>query len=147
MHHGSIAPFMTTDHRHCDEHLAAAEEHVQKKRWPDAEAAFTSWRRALDCHLAREENLLFPAFERATGNTEGPTAVMRLEHAQMRDLVESLAQALAARDGKRFLSLCESLMLLVQQHNMKEENVLYPMCDQLLANRQVLVGEIAALSR
>jgi hemerythrin-like domain-containing protein len=71
---------------------------------------------------------------------------MRLEHAQMRDLVESLAKALAARDGKRFLSLTESLMLLTQQHNMKEENVLYPMCDQLLADRQSLVGEIAALS-
>jgi DUF438 domain-containing protein len=145
MHHGSIAPFLTADHRHCDDRLAATEAHVQAKRWNDAEEAFASWRRALQCHLSREERLLFPALERATGDDEGPTAVMRIEHAQMRDLVESLAAALAARDVKRFLGLSESMMVLAQQHNMKEENVLYPLCDQLLDNRQALVGEIAAL--
>lgn len=144
MNHGSIAPLMTADHRHCDEFLATVEEHVQKKRWEAADAAFAQWRAALLCHLAREEEMLFPAFERATGHSEGPTMVMRAEHAQMRDLLEPMAQALAARDGKRFLDLSDSLMVLMQQHNMKEEQVLYPMCDHVIDDREGLAGQIAA---
>ena len=41
----------------------------------------------------------------------------------------------------RSLSQAESLLIMMQQHNMKEENVLYPMCDQHL------VGEPAVLER
>ncbi|TRZ68118.1 MAG: hemerythrin domain-containing protein, partial [Rhodocyclaceae bacterium] len=29
--------------------------------------------------------------------------------------------------------VAETLLILMQQHNMKEENILYPMCDQALA--------------
>jgi len=33
----------------------------------------------------------------------------------------------------RPLSLAESMMILLQQHNMKEEQMLYAMCDRVLA--------------
>ena len=32
-----------------------------------------------------------------------------------------------------YLGVAETLLIMMQQHNMKEENVLYPMCDQHLA--------------
>ena len=63
----------------------------------------------------------------------GPTAVMRSEHAQIRELMEAAAAAIDARDADDFSGYAETLHIMTQQHNMKEENVLYPMCDQHLA--------------
>ena len=42
-------------------------------------------------------------------------------------------EALAAQDAEDYAGNAETLLILTQQHNMKEENVLYPMCDQHLA--------------
>ena len=58
--------------------------------------------------------------------------VMRGEHEQMRALVSQANDALAVRDKGQFLGLAETLMMLTQQHNMKEENILYPMMDQCI---------------
>ena len=63
----------------------------------------------------------------------GPTRVMRAEHAQMRELLAAAGEALAAEDADDYAGNAETLLILAQQHNMKEENVLYPMCDQHLA--------------
>ena len=40
--------------------------------------------------------------------------------------------------------LAQSLLVLIQQHNMKEEQVLYPMADQVLAAPGEVVAEMAA---
>ena len=63
----------------------------------------------------------------------GPTQVMRTEHRQMRDLLADLARAVAARRADDFAGHGETLVILMQQHNLKEENILYPMCDSSLA--------------
>ncbi len=34
-----------------------------------------------------------------------------------------------------YLGYAETLLIMMQQHNLKEENVLYPMCDQHLSSR------------
>ena len=37
----------------------------------------------------------------------------------------------------------ETLLIMTQQHNMKEENILYPMCDQHLADvSEALIGRL-----
>jgi DUF438 domain-containing protein len=84
--------------------------------------------------LRREEQTLFPAFEARTGMTMGPTQVMRMEHGQMRELIDAAVDALQAGNTDDFFGQTETLLIMMQQHNMKEENVLYPMCDQHLAD-------------
>ena len=74
----SIVDFMTQDHRHCDDSYAAAEEKVAAGHWDEAGPSWKIFRDALETHLKREESFLFPAFEAQTGNTQGPTAVMRM---------------------------------------------------------------------
>lgn len=138
----SIVEFMTQDHRHCDDSYAAAEEKVAAGRWDEAGANWTEFRSALETHLNREEASLFPAFELQTGNAQGPTAMMRMEHEQMRSLVSDMNEAIAARDGDSFLGLAETLMILTQQHNMKEEQILYPMCDQVLGETDALIKQM-----
>ena len=65
---------------------------------------------------------------------------MRFEHEQMRPLLAQLGDACAARDGEAYAGAAETLLILMQQHNMKEENILYPMCDQALGAEAERLG-------
>ena len=138
----SILAFMTQDHRHCDANLAATEENVEAGRWDEAGQSWTAFQNALEKHLNREEDFLFPAFEAQTGMTQGPTAVMRMEHEQMRSLVSEMDEAVVAKDADSFLGLAETLMILSQQHNMKEEQILYPMSDEVLGDPDELIRQM-----
>lgn len=128
----TIKNFMTGDHRQCDEFLATAEQAVATQRWDSASTAFAQFQHAVLQHFAAEEGVLFPAFEAKTGMHSGPTQVMRGEHVQMRELMESARHALLAKDADDYTGNTETLLIMMQQHNVKEENVLYPMCDQFL---------------
>ncbi len=128
---GTIRDFMGSDHRACDDLFASAESAVAQKNWDSARTLFDQF---LTHHLSKEETVLFPAFEARMGNSRGPTEVMRSEHVQMRDLIQSMAGAVAANDQNAYLGLSETLNMLMQQHNMKEENMLYPMSDQMLGS-------------
>jgi hemerythrin-like domain-containing protein len=120
-------------HRHCDALFVAAEESAQNDDWAAATSAFAHFQGQMQAHFDAEESVLFPAFEAATGMTQGPTQMMRHEHQQMRSLLAQLEFACAGHDGEGYAGAAETLLLLMQQHNMKEENILYPMCDQALA--------------
>ena len=135
----SIRSLMTDDHRHCDDLFAAAEQAMSGNDLEIAATAFARFQTAMLAHFAAEESTLFPTFEAKTGMSMGPTQVMRLEHAQMRGLLEAAGVALLAGDADEYLGQAETLVIMMQQHNMKEENILYPMCDQYL------VGELPAV--
>lgn len=129
----TIQTFMAEDHRRCDDLLAKAEEAMAKNDTAAALAAFEDFRVATLAHFESEERTLFPTFEAKTGMTMGPTQVMRMEHEQMRGLLDAAAQALTAGDADGYLGHTETLLIMMQQHNLKEENVLYPMIDSHLS--------------
>lgn len=129
----TIRSFMTNDHRHCDDLFAEAEQAMAKNNLDAARAAFGHFRTAILAHFDGEEKTLFPTFEAKTGMSMGPTQVMRLEHAQMRSLLDDAADALNAGQADDYLGQADTLLIMMQQHNMKEESILYPMCDQHLA--------------
>ena len=122
-------------HKHCDELFAEAEATALDERWSEAAPLLAAFHEQLERHFHTEESQLFPAFESATGMKDGPTAMMRIEHKQMHDLLAALAAAIAARDSDEFAGQAEALVILMQQHNLKEENILYPMCDSHLADK------------
>ncbi len=128
----TILEFLGSDHRVCDDLFASAEAAVAQKNWDSARELFGRFQAATTHHFAMEETVLFPAFETRTGMSAGPTQVMRMEHAQMRDLLQGMQQAVTAADQNQFLGLSETLNMLMQQHNLKEENMLYPMSDRVL---------------
>lgn len=124
---------LVAHHKLCDEDFATAEEAARRDDWQVCAPAFNKFRDEIEAHFSVEESTLFPAFEQRTGMRGGPTQVMRMEHAQMRGLLEELAEAVESRDADSFGGISETLLVLMQQHNLKEENILYPMCDQSLA--------------
>ena len=57
---------------------------------------------------------------------------MRGEHADMRNTLAQLRAAVQDRDADEFAGEAETLLIMMQQHNMKEESVIYPMLDSRL---------------
>jgi iron-sulfur cluster repair protein YtfE (RIC family) len=133
-----IAQYLTEEHRHCDKEYAKAEEAVVAGDWEKAKEYFQKFKEDTLLHFRKEEEVLFPVFEETTGITMGPTQVMRHEHAQAKELLSRLEEAINSQDKDTFLSVGESLMILIQQHNMKEEQILYPMSDQHLDSEQMV---------
>ena len=84
----SLVDFFTRGHRDIDTRWVEVETAADAA---DHEALRTAWSgfdALLREHLDMEEQLMFPAFEQATGMHSGPTQVMRAEHTQMRGLPE-----------------------------------------------------------
>jgi len=123
---------MKHEHRECDTLFAKAEEAIATGNWDEANKTFLAFANETLRHFKKEEEELFPTFEAQTGMTQGPTQVMRYEHEQVRGLVGNMAEALENNDKDACLSLTDSMMILLQQHNMKEEQMLYAMCDRQL---------------
>lgn len=141
----SILEVLTQDHQTCDAMFAEIEAAVGRADFAVAHRDFARFREAMERHINAEENVVFPAFEDKTGERSGPTEVMRGEHRMMRDLFVKMDAALGQQQATPYLGLAETLLVLLQQHNIKEENVLYPMFDQALApERQTILGELHA---
>jgi len=128
----NIREFMAQSHLHCDGFLERTERLAANQEWDGAAAAFAQFKSLVLQHFDAEETLLFPAFEEKSGMRMGPTQVMRSEHVQMCQLMDAASAALAENDGYDYAGFAETLLIMLQQHNLKEETVLYPLCDQFL---------------
>lgn len=128
----TINDTFSRDHKQCDELFAEAESAAGAGHWPKAAELYDDFQSRMIRHMDIEEQILFPAIEERAGGPIGPTQVMRSEHDEMRDLLGRMAQCVAARDTDDFLGLSETLLILMQQHNLKEEEILYHMADQML---------------
>ncbi len=139
-----ITSALHNHHKLCDDDFADAEDAARKGEWTACAAAYGKFRTELLAHFGVEEEVVFPAFENRTGMAGGPTQVMRGEHAQMRDLLRQMDAALAQKDADAFGGAAETLLVMMQQHNMKEENILYPMIDQAMGQDGELSSRIEA---
>ncbi len=128
----SILEVMANDHKGCDEDFVQAEKEVMNKNFDEARRLWDLFCVRTRRHFRQEEDVLFPAFEDRTGMSMGPTQVMRMEHQQILSLVTRMSDALNGQNDELFLDLSETMMILLQQHNAKEEQMLYRMCDQVL---------------
>ena len=140
-----IAAFFEQDHRDCDARWADVEELLDTQ---DVDAASPAWQKfdkGMRRHIAMEEEVLFPAFESAAGmGGGGPTAVMRMEHKQMLGLLEQIGAAMESGDAEQALDIGDTLLMLIQQHNIKEEGMLYPMAENVLAGHWPKLAELLA---
>lgn len=128
----TICDYLILDHQRCDSFFLQAEESIRLKNWPQAQDSFRFFQNAIEHHLDMEERILFPAFEQAIRNSEGPISMLRLEHLQIRAMLERMAEAVGRQSSVDFMLHWETFMLLQHQHNQKEEELLYPLLDKVL---------------
>lgn len=130
-----ISTYLDQDHRRCDEQYAVAESDVNLRNWDAARKHFDLFVSMFECHLDKEERVLFPRLDHALGNGYGSSVVMREEHRQMRIMVAQLQSAIARQDYDAFHEQSGNLRALTRQHQLKEERLLHPQADFLLVKQ------------
>jgi hemerythrin-like domain-containing protein len=110
------------------------EQDALRNEWVSAAAAFEAFPKQAESHFSKEEHVFFPALEAATPSADGPTSVMRREHAQIVEFFEDLRDAIENHDARLLADTAETLLFLMQQHNSKEETVLHPMAERILSD-------------
>ena len=129
----SIKDFLTNDHRACDEIFAKMEQAAADGGLENSRKLYEEFVNATEHHFQMEERVMFPEFEQKTGMVQGPTQMMRHEHQQIRSLMKQLGEAIDNNNKEKFFGLTETIMIMLQQHNMKEEQMLYNMAQQHLS--------------
>ncbi|MCC6572292.1 MAG: hemerythrin domain-containing protein [Planctomycetes bacterium] len=141
----TVSGYLAWDHDRLDGIMEIATKLAEQDQWPRAANVLAEFKEGLFRHIDIEEAILFPAFEERTGMRDvGPTAVMRLEHVDIKEAVNDIAAAAKAKSLDDFESAKGRLLGVLVEHNMKEEQVIYPGVDQMLdgASREQLVEKL-----
>ena len=126
----TITAFYEQDHDRLDE-LFKTFQQLKQTDFPKAKEAFKAFKIGLQRHIVWEEDLLFPLWEKETGISEGgATSVMRAEHRQIEQQLESIHRKVAEQNPESDQDE-QALLSLLGSHNMKEERVLYPGIDRV----------------
>ena len=132
----TILEFMSVDHDRLDNKIRmySTEKLVDIEQ---AESIFLFFKSELERHIIWEEDILFPVFERKTGIKDaGPTSVMRMEHIQIKDHLQKIQRKLRAKKIQDPCGEEVALFKLLESHNQKEENILYPGIDNLTSEQE-----------
>jgi len=144
----AVTEALAWDHDRLDALEAAAFRKRSEGDLDAARALYAEFALGLRRHIGFEEQLLFPAFERGAGlpPTAGPTAVMRAEHREIEGLLDRI-EAGMGEAGSPAEALRRELHAVLGDHNLKEEQVLYPSTDDLLGTEEAdrLVSQIQRL--
>lgn len=127
----TITEFYSQDHDRLDRHFSEFQK-LKRSDFPAAKENFKAFLKGLQRHIVWEEEILFPIFEKQAGMRDsGPTAVMRLEHRQIKACLDALHDKVRAADPD-----CDAqekaLLSVLGEHNMKEEHILYPAIDSFV---------------
>lgn len=142
----AITDFMEKDHERLHDifkkFLAAKKGDGEKAR-----ALFGEFKTGLQRHIVWEEDILFPVFEERAGMYDsGPTAVMRIEHRQIKGFLEDIHDQLQ-NEKSQTEDLETGLFAILESHNRKEEQILYPWIDNYVDDpeRKALFGRMKDL--
>jgi uncharacterized protein (DUF2249 family)/hemerythrin-like domain-containing protein len=137
-----VMRYLAWDHDRLDALLNEAVRLARADQWREVHALIVDFRTGLFRHIEVEEKDLFPAFERIA--EDGPTTVMRHEHEAIRESVEDILSATVNRHLDDFERFHADLLGVLIEHNMKEENILYPLTDRGLDDdaRRALVEQM-----
>jgi hemerythrin-like domain-containing protein len=127
----------------CLEKIAAQAQGRGTLDLPSAESALRFLKTFADrCHHGKEENHLFPKIgERGIPSRVGPVAIMLGEHEQGRAEIRGMEDALKAIVGNdkgaiaRFAGHARAYVELLREHIAKEDNILFPMAEAALRDR------------
>lgn len=122
-----LRELMGFDHQRCDHLYAECENAARAGDRARAEEFHNRFELGMLHHFRMEEEGFFPTFEQRTGMRQGPTMVMRMEHEQMRGLMRKMRQAMEAGDLDGLARAGGTMLMVMQQHNVKEEQMLYMM--------------------
>ncbi len=128
----TITKYMEDDHDRLDQIFKEFKDAKTRDK-ERARQLFHNFRIGLRRHIAWEEDILFPIFEERTGMRDsGPTAVMRIEHQQIKEFLDKI-HASISQGNFQTETFEEGLIEVLSAHNDKEESILYPAIDEAIS--------------
>lgn len=130
----------TRDHQRMRTLLEATRAAVEAGDRQAAAGAFAEFRHGLERHTAAEERLLFPIF-RDSRVKDSPREIAELckEHREIARMLEEVLHTFSGEerfDQPRADRALADLWRRIQLHERKEEDVVLPLCDRLLTDRE-----------
>jgi uncharacterized protein (DUF2249 family)/hemerythrin-like domain-containing protein len=139
---------LSWDHDRLDDLESRAFAARDRGDFAEAKACYAVFAFGLRRHIRFEEELLFPEFESRIGLSPsmGPTAVMRDEHREILECLGRIERGIGESNSD-LESVRHALHSVLGNHNLKEENIVYPETDRALTpvERDALVARIQAL--
>ena len=124
----SVGDYFREDHASLDELFRK----FQAEKYSDFDRArkyFEEFKSRLESHIVWEEELLFPLFDAKTEmRYSGLTAVMRMEHVQIRETLAAI-HAQTKNQNPHSEKNEAALLNILGVHNQKEEESVYPIID------------------
>ncbi len=140
--------WLAHDHHRFDEALARAQEAAEDGAWDEALRLLTELLEALALHMRLEDEVVYPALERETGDPEGELAGLRDEHRQLESLMEGARTVARERDIDHLLEALVPLRRTLREHARYEEEALARLGGEALRrNREAVLAALAALER
>ncbi|WP_332696082.1 hemerythrin domain-containing protein [Halalkalibacter lacteus] len=97
----------------------------------------------LEPHSEMEEGILFPLMANYIGRDIGPIAVMEYEHDQAKsnlntflDMTSTVKDNLTRLEAEKIAVFVSNAYLILSEHFMKEETVLFPLAEQTLSTEE-----------
>jgi iron-sulfur cluster repair protein YtfE (RIC family) len=130
---GTVRAVMSVDHDRLHGLFDSAFASRDAARFAEAREAFASFALGLRRHSDFEEQVLLPEFERRTGfaGEHGPSITMRAEHRAIAAILAVIEREIADPEAPVELSRL-ALRSILHDHDLKEEQIIYPALDRLL---------------
>lgn len=130
-----ISDYFKEDHDRLDDLFRKFQE-MREKMPEKAGEFFKPFKMGLEQHILWEEQILFPLFEQRTGMIgQGPTVVMRLEHQEIKKLLSEIDSGIRSQKAET-TGQAQTLSDILGEHNAKEEQILYPMIDEAVSEKE-----------
>lgn len=132
----TICDYLSHDHQLCDTLFMQTQASIDRHDWAEGAAGFRRFDNVLRQHIRMEEKVLFPAFLRSMRQADIPISMLHVEHLRIQALLDRMSGALQRLDAVNFFLHAETMTMLLEQHHMKEEEMLYPLLDKILLDRR-----------
>lgn len=131
----NVLDFMGQDHDRLDKIFA--DFRTNNADLQKARGLFHDFKIGLQRHIVWGEEILFPLFEdKMNMHDSGPTAVMRMEHRQIKEFLEKVHDKIVKGEVNGIKELGNELLDVLKAHNDKEESILYPWIDEALNEQE-----------
>ena len=109
---------------------------LEHRDWEQAAIHFDEFRRACEEHMVVEEREMFPALDASLGERSG-TAGLLADHKRFRQMTAYIAACIDLHDAEAAAFALHRFGEQFEAHDMREEWVLFPMCERLLPPEKI----------
>ena len=124
------------EHSGTEELLRECVEDAEMYSWDDCDTNFKALVEGLKEHIAMEEEVVFPAYERLTDLPQDPIKALRAEHDEIVRLLRDILIILKTRDADHIVESIQPLETVLTSHHEKEEDFFLPLAGFFLIPHQ-----------